>query len=211
MLDTAQSAGSFAIDMEKDHISALCFTGHKGLMGPQGTGGVCIATGIALSPFKCGGSGVHSFSKTHPQEMPAVLEAGTLNVHGIAGLSSSLSFIKDNGIENLRRREQKLAEMLYEGVRKIPQVRIYGDWEQKERGAILSLNLAQEDAGAISDELYERWGICTRAGAHCAPFVHESFGTVQQGMVRFSFSPFNTEAEVQIAIQAIWEMAKEIG
>lgn len=203
VVDASQSAGVFDIDMTALGISALCFTGHKGLLGPQGTGGLCVAEGVELPPFKVGGSGVHSFDRAHPSAMPGRLEAGTLNAHGLAGLSAALDWLEAQGLETLRRREQALARRFYEGVRDLPDVKVYGDWPAPERGAIVALNLGDEDAGAVADALWEDFEICTRAGAHCAPLMHEAFGTARQGIVRFSFSHFNTERETDAAAAAV--------
>ena len=203
VVDASQSAGVFDIDMTTLGISVLCFTGHKGLLGPQGTGGLCVAEGVELPPFKVGGSGVHSFDRMHPEAMPGRLEAGTLNAHGLAGLSAALGWLEAQGLEHLRQREQALARRFYEGVKDLAEVKIYGDWPALGRGAIVALNLGDEDAGAVADALWEDFGICTRAGAHCAPLMHEAFGTAQQGIVRFSFSHFNTEDEVDTAIAAV--------
>lgn len=203
ILDASQSAGVFDIDMEQCGISVLCFTGHKSLLGPQGTGGLCVAAGVDIRPLVVGGSGVHSFSPDHPGEYPTRLEAGTLNAHGLAGLSAALQWLEDQGLEPLRRREQALARRFYEGVCDAPGVKIYGDWSNPGRAAIVALNLAGEDAGAVSDALYEDFGICTRPGAHCAPLMHRALGTEEQGIVRFSFSHFNTEDEVDAAVQAV--------
>ena len=203
ILDASQSAGVFDIDMERCGISVLCFTGHKGLLGPQGTGGLCVAEGVSIRPLVVGGSGVHSFSRTHPGEYPTRLEAGTLNAHGLAGLSAALDWLAVQGLEPLRQREQALARRFYQGVRDVPGVKIYGDWSNQGRAAIVALNLEGEDAGAVSDALYEDFGICTRPGAHCAPLMHRALGTEEQGIVRFSFSHFNTESEVDTAVQAV--------
>ena len=203
ILDASQSAGVFDIDMERCGISVLCFTGHKGLLGPQGTGGLCVAEGVSIRPLVVGGSGVHSFSRTHPGEYPTRLEAGTLNAHGLAGLSAALDWLDAQGLEPFRRREQALARRFYEGVCDAPGAKIYGDWSNQGRAAIVALNLEGEDAGAVSDALYEDFGICTRPGAHCAPLMHRALGTEEQGIVRFSFSHFNTESEVDTAVQAM--------
>lgn len=203
ILDASQSAGVFDIDMERCGISVLCFTGHKGLLGPQGTGGLCVAEGVSIRPLVVGGSGVHSFSRTHPGEYPTRLEAGTLNAHGLAGLSAALDWLDAQGLEPLRQREQMLARQFYQGVCDVPGVKIYGDWSNPDRAAIVALNLEGEDAGTVSDALYEDFGICTRPGAHCAPLMHRALGTEEQGIVRFSFSHFNTESEVDTAVQAV--------
>ncbi len=209
ILDASQTAGVFNINMEQIGISVLCFTGHKSLLGPQGTGGLCVAQDVIIPSLLVGGSGVHTFSKEHPHDMPTALEAGTMNAHGIAGLSAALAFLKEKGVDSLCAHEQYLAGRFYNGVKDIMGVRIYGDFSTPNRAAIVALNLGDEDAGAVSDALYEDYGICTRAGGHCAPLMHEAFGTSRRGIVRFSFSPFNTEEEINIGIKAVRELAEE--
>lgn len=207
VVDASQTAGSLPIDAVKTRIDILCFTGHKGLMGPQGTGGVYVRPGLAPRPFKVGGSGVHSFLTTHPDEMPTVLEAGTLNGHGIAGLNAALDFLLATGVETIHIHEDKLMRRFIQGVQHLPEVKLYGDYQAAERAAIVSLNIGALDSGAVSDMLWEDYKICVRAGAHCAPLLHRHFGTEQQGAVRFSFGCFNTEAEVDIAVKAVKEIA----
>lgn len=209
IVDASQSAGAMEIDMEKMGIDILCFTGHKGLMGPQGVGGLCVREGTEIRPFKVGGSGVQSYSKTHPTEMPTALEAGTLNSHGIAGLSAALDYLFEIGVEEIGRKENALMRRFYDGVANVPGVTVYGDFAAEKRGAIVTLNIGEYDSGAVSDELSEVYDIATRAGAHCAPRMHEALGTVEQGAVRFSFSWFNTEEEVDTAIRAVRELATE--
>lgn len=205
IVDASQTAGIFPIDMERDTIDILCFTGHKGLMGPQGTGGICLGEDISLTPLLSGGSGILTFSKTHPAQMPTALEAGTLNGHGIAGLRAAVSYILDEGMEKLREREQKLAREFYLQVREIPGIRIYGDFQDWNRAAIVSLNMGEEDSGEVSDYLAQEHEIYTRCGGHCAPLMHQALGTEQQGAVRFSFSHFNTEEDVAAAVKALRE------
>ena len=208
VVDASQTAGAYPIDMEKMGISVLCFTGHKGLMGPQGTGGLCVAKGVDIRPFKVGGSGVQSYCRTHPEEMPTRLEAGTLNGHGIAGLGAGADFILETGIDTIRDHEIALAKRFYEGVKDIPGVKIYGDFSNWNRTAVVTLNIGDYDSGAVSDALEEDYGIATRPGAHCAPRMHQALGTAEQGAVRFSFSWFNTGDEVDAAIQAVKELAQ---
>ena len=205
IVDTSQTAGHFPVNMQESHIDVLCFTGHKGLMGPQGTGGLCVRKGLDIKPLLSGGSGILTFEKTHPSVMPTALEAGTLNGHGIAGLRAALLYIKEEGIDTIRTREHKLMELFYEQVKEIPDIRIYGDFSQKDRAAIVSLNLGEEDSGEISDYLSAEYEIDTRSGGHCAPLMHGTLGTVDQGVVRFSFSHFNTEEQVECAVQALKE------
>jgi len=208
VVDASQTAGAYPIDMEAMGISVLCFTGHKGLMGPQGTGGLCIANGVEIGPFKVGGSGVQSYSRTHPLELPTRLEAGTLNGHGIAGLGAGVDFLLKKGVDAVHAYEIALAKRFYEGVSQIPSVTVYGDFRSWDRTAVVALNIGDYDSGAVSDALEEDYGIATRPGAHCAPRMHHALGTAEQGAVRFSFSLFNTEDEVDAAIQAVKELAQ---
>lgn len=208
IVDAAQTAGAYPIDMEALGIDVLCFTGHKGLMGPQGTGGLCVREGLTLRHWKVGGSGVQSYSRTHPTQMPTCLEAGTLNGHGIAGLSAALDFIAEVGVDAIHDRETALMRRFYEGVKEVPGITVYGDFS-RQRMAIVTLNIGDYESGAVSDALSEEYGIATRPGAHCAPRMHQALGTEQQGAVRFSFSWFNTEQEIDTAIQAVRELAAE--
>ncbi|MDO4621003.1 MAG: aminotransferase class V-fold PLP-dependent enzyme [Lachnospiraceae bacterium] len=215
--DCSQTVGSIDIDLSKSPIDVLCCSGHKGLLAPQGTGVIYAREGLSIPPFKAGGSGIHSFEHEHPGEMPTALEAGTQNGHGIAGLYASLQYIQQTGITEIHEREMQLAGQFYRGIRDIPGVRLYGDYavwdtgaeEKTERTAVVSLNIGNEDAASISDWLWEDYGICTRAGAHCAPLIHEAMGTEEQGMVRFSFSHLNTEEEVETGIRSIREIAEQ--
>lgn len=209
VVDASQTAGVFPIDVKEMKIDVLCFTGHKGLLGPQGTGGIYVREGIEIRPLKTGGSGIQTYSKTHPVQMPTALEAGTLNGHGIAGLHAALEYLEKTGIDEIRSSEQNLMWRFYEGVKEIPGVKIYGDFTGQNRCAIVTLNIGDYDSSEVSDELLTEYGISTRPGGHCAPLMHEALGTVEQGAVRFSFSHYNTEEEVDIAIKAIRELAEE--
>jgi cysteine desulfurase family protein len=209
VVDASQTAGVFPIDVQKMKIDVLCFTGHKGMLAPQGTGGMYVRKGLVIRPLKSGGSGVQTYSKTHPIEMPTALEAGTLNGHGIAGLHAAVEYLEKTGVDNIRAREQDLMWRFYEGVKDIPGVKVYGDFSSKNRCPIVTLNIGDYDSSEVSDELLTEYGISTRAGGHCAPLMHEALGTVEQGAVRFSFSHYNTEEEVDTAIEAIRELSKE--
>ena len=209
VVDASQTAGVFDINMEEMGIDVLCFTGHKGLLGPQGTGGICVRQGVAVRPLIVGGSGVHSYSKAHPEDMPTALEAGTLNGHGIAGLYAALRYIQETGMEQIRERELSLMRQFYDGVRTIPGVTIYGDFTG-QRAPIVSLNIRDYDSGEVADELAYHYEIYTRAGAHCAPLMHRALGTESTGAVRFSMSHFNTEAEIDEAIRAVHEIANTL-
>ncbi|WP_278549329.1 aminotransferase class V-fold PLP-dependent enzyme [Paraclostridium bifermentans] len=206
IVDASQSAGVFPIDMQDMNIDILCFTGHKGLLGPQGTGGLCVRENVNIRPLKVGGSGVNTFSKTHPDVMPTMLEAGTLNGHAIAGLNAALDYLKEEGIENIRNREEELMFRFYNGIKDIKDIKIYGNFENK-RAAIVTFNIGDIDSAAFSDELSLYYNISTRPGAHCAPLMHKSMNTVDQGAVRFSFSHYNTEEEIDTAINAVKEIA----
>lgn len=209
ILDAAQSAGLIPIDMKENNISVLCASGHKGLLGPQGTGVMCLSPGVSPEPLKYGGSGVESFSKDMPQALPERLEAGTLNAHGLAGLKASLEYIKETGQENILNQANNLAEIFYQGIKDIPGIKFYGDYKSNLRIPIVSFNIRDIFAGEIADELFERFAIAVRAGTHCAPGVHEHFGTTEQGIVRFSFSHFNTEDEVLEGIRAVRILEEE--
>lgn len=209
VVDASQTAGVFPIDVKEMGIDVLCFTGHKGLLGPQGTGGMYVREGLSIRPLKSGGTGVQTYSKTHPAEMPTALEAGTLNGHGIAGLHAAMQYLEETGVDHIRAREQDLMWRFYEGVKDIPGIKVYGDFSTKERCAIVALNIGDYDSSEVSDELLTEYSISTRPGGHCAPLMHEALGTAEQGAVRFSFSHYNTEEEIDIAIRAIRELAEE--
>lgn len=212
IVDASQTAGVFPIQVQNMGIDILCFTGHKSLLGPQGTGGIYVREGLAVRPLKSGGSGVQTYLKKHPSEMPTALEAGTLNGHGIAGLGAAISYLNEVGLDTIRQKEQMLMWRFYEGIKEIPSIKIYGDFcRQKERCPIVALNLGDYDSSEVSDELFMTYGICTRPGAHCAPLLHAALGTEKQGAVRFSFSHYNTEEEVDAAIAAMWELSEDEG
>lgn len=209
VVDASQTAGVFPIDVEEMKIDVLCFTGHKGMLGPQGTGGMYVREGVTVRSLKAGGTGVQTYSKTQPAQMPTALEAGTLNGHGIAGLHAALEYLEEYGIDNIRKREQELMWRFYEGVKDIENVTIYGDFTTKNRCAIVTLNIGDYDSSEVSDALLTEYSISTRSGGHCAPLMHEALGTVEQGAVRFSFSHYNTDEEVDAAIQAVQDLARE--
>lgn len=221
IVDASQTAGVFPIDVQQLQIDVLCFTGHKSLLGPQGTGGLYVKPGLEIEPLTRGGSGIETYNPHHPKEMPTALEAGTINGHGISGLNAALKYLEKTGIENIRKKEQDLMWQFYEGIREIPGVRIYGYFSDarhatersggslsgKERCPIVTFNLGEYDSGEVSDALLTDYGIATRSGGHCAPLMHEALGTREQGSVRFSFSHYNTEEEVAFAVNAIRELA----
>ncbi len=209
VVDASQTAGVFPINVEEMKIDVLCFTGHKGLLGPQGTGGMYVREGVNIRPLKAGGTGVQTYSKSQPVQMPTALEAGTLNGHGIAGLHAALGYIEEHGIDAIRKREQELMRRFYEGVKDIENVTVYGDFDTMDRCAIVTLNIGDYDSSEVSDELLTGYGISTRSGGHCAPLMHKALGTVEQGAVRFSFSHYNTDEEVDAAVKAVQELAAD--
>ena len=209
IVDASQTAGVFHIDVQKMGIDILCFTGHKGLLGPQGTGGMYVREGVELRPLLSGGSGVQTYLRRHPPQMPTALEAGTLNGHGIAGLGAAVRHLLDIGLDTVREKERALMTAFYQEVIRIPGIRVYGDFTSMDRCAIVSLNVRDYDSGEVSDALSEQYGIATRPGGHCAPLMHRALGTVDQGAVRFSFSHYNTMEEIKIAVSALRELAQE--
>lgn len=210
IVDASQSAGAAQIDMQAMGLDVVCFTGHKGLMGPQGTGGLAVAEGVDVAPWAMGGTGVHSFDALQPMEWPTRLEAGTLNGHGIAGLSAGVDFIEaQGGVEAIATHERDLADHFLAGVREISGITLYGAFDQPMRSAIVSLNVGNVDSAEISDALMQGWGIATRPGAHCAPLMHRALGTERQGVVRFSFGYFNTVEEVDTAIEALRDLSHD--
>lgn len=209
IVDASQTAGVFDIDVQNMNIDILCFTGHKGLLGPQGTGGIYVREGVKVRPLLSGGSGVQTYLRSHPKQMPTLLEAGTLNGHGIAGLAAAVKYIQTVGLEAIRKKEQELMWEFYHQVRSIHGITVYGDFTTENRCAIVSLNLWNYDSGEVSDVLATEYDIATRPGAHCAPLMHKALGTVEQGAVRFSFSYYNTSEEIKKAVSAIKELAKE--
>ena len=209
IVDASQTAGVFHIDVQQMHIDILCFTGHKSLLGPQGTGGIYVREGLELKPLISGGSGVQTYLRRHPPQMPTALEAGTLNGHGIAGLGAAVRYIQEIGPATIRETEQSLMWEFYQQVSNIPGITVYGDFSSRNRCPIVTLNVRDYDSGEISDALSETYGIATRPGAHCAPLMHQALGTASQGAVRFSFSHYNTIEEIKIAVSALRELAQE--
>lgn len=209
VVDASQVAGVFPIDVKELNIDILCFTGHKGLLGPQGTGGLYVRDGVDVKPYLSGGTGVQTYNEHQPAEMPTRLEAGTLNGHGIAGLDAAIDYINEVGMKSIHDKELALMWKFYNGVKDIEGIKIYGDFDVKDRCPIVSINLSDYESGVVSDELFTRFEIATRPGGHCAPLMHRALGTVDQGAVRFSFSHFNTEEEVDTAINAVRTLVEE--
>lgn len=208
VLDAAQTAGAMPVDMAALGVDVLCFTGHKSLFGPQGTGGLCVAEGVEIPPLLEGGSGTRSFDERHPPFMPERLEAGTVNAHGLAGLAAGEAFLQEVGTDRVHAHVSLLADALESGVRKIPGVRVLGGHGGIDRCGIVALNVDGVDSAAVADRLAREFDVCVRAGAHCAPLMHRALGTDAQGAVRFSLSWFNTLEEVRQAVAALAAVAQ---
>ena len=208
-VDAAQTAGLLDINLRESAIDYLCLPGHKGLYGPQGTGGLVVAEGVEVPPFKVGGSGVRSFDEEHPRRLPESLEAGTLNAHGIAGLAAGVAFVERVGADAIAARMRALVARFEDGVRALDGVRVVGGRGGIDRCGIVAVVLEGVDAAEASARLYADFDICTRAGAHCAPLMHRALGTEGAGAVRFSFSHFTTEDEVDAAARALACLARE--
>lgn len=210
LVDASQTAGVCSIDVEKCSISMLAFTGHKSLLGPQGTGGLYIKKGLELVPLKEGGTGSRSESLFQPDILPDRYESGTHNTPGLAGLCAGIRFIISNGIDNIRRHEQELTLRFIEGMDKIKGVKIYGTRDINKQVAVVSINLREAGSSDISYILDQTFDIATRPGLHCAPMAHKTIGTLEQGTVRFSFGYFNTMEQIDTAIAAIEQIAREL-
>lgn len=203
--DTAQTAGVFPIDMEKMHIDALCFTGHKGLRGPQGVGGMLLRDELCsqMTPLISGGTGSRSDSEEVPDFMPDRFESGTMNLPGIAGLHRALTYLEEYGIENIARQELAICQRFIDGAFTLPDTRVVGKLDTQDRAAIVSLDFQKMDNAEVSFLLDNQYGVMTRCGLHCAPRAHKSLGTFPQGTVRFSFSHHNTPEEVDTCIEGL--------
>jgi cysteine desulfurase / selenocysteine lyase len=208
-VDAAQTAGVVPIDMAESKIDFLCFTGHKGMFGPTGTGGVCVADEARIEATLWGGTGVRSAEPYHLDEYPYRLEAGTLNVLGIAGLAAGHDWIEKRGIAGILRHELELLDMLEEGFAGIKGVRLHGTRRLDRRVAVSSITVDGYDPSDVGTILDVEYGIQTRTGLQCAPLVHEHFGTAPRGTVRFSLGPFNTREQVETAIRAVAEIAAD--
>lgn len=203
ILDAAQTAGAVACSQQEIDADVVCFTGHKSLFGPQGTGGLCVLPSVEIPPLLEGGSGTHTYDERHPLFMPEALEAGTVNAHGLAGLAAGVSFVQEVGVGVIHEKVAKLAEAFEEGARAIEGVRVLGGYGGIERTGVVAIDVEGVDSALLGDALARDYGICTRAGAHCAPLMHRALGTEEKGAVRFSFSYFNTEEEIEQGVYAL--------
>jgi selenocysteine lyase/cysteine desulfurase len=209
ILDVSQTFGVIPVHIHMADI--LCFTGHKGLFGPQGTGGVIVNGPIDFNIVKTGGAGTGSFDTFQSKDMPDIFETGTLNSHGIYGLQQGVRFIGETGIDAIHAKETRLLKLFRDGVKDLEGVRIYGDFSGENRLPILSLNIAGLTSSELAERLWSGYGVATRAGSHCAPLLHKRLGTADMGMVRFSFSYFNTEEEIHKGVSAVSDIIKSLG
>lgn len=210
IVDAAQTAGVIPIDVKAYHIDALCFTGHKGLLGPQGIGGIILTKEMAqtLVPLIAGGTGSFSHLETMPTHMPDAFEAGTLNLPGIIGLNEGLSYIESQGMENIHNHELALTQAFLEGLQSIDVVNIIGKQDIQDRTAVVSITIDSMDPASIAYELESNYHIMTRVGLHCAPRAHQTLGTYPDGTVRFSFGYANTHEDVESALSALHRILK---
>jgi cysteine desulfurase family protein len=212
LVDAAQTAGAYPIDVEKDEIDLLAFTGHKSLYGPQGTGGLVIGERVnekEMVPILQGGTGSRSESEEQPDFLPDRFESGTPNGVGIAGLLAGVQFVMEKGVEQIYQQESKLMDKLTEGLKEIPQVKSYEPENRKSQIATLSFNLLGLSPSNVAVRLEKESSILCRPGLHCAPAAHRTIGTFPEGTVRFGLSLFNTEYEIEAAIHAVSHIARK--
>lgn len=210
LVDAAQSAGVYNIDVQKMNIDILAFPGHKGLLGPQGTGGLYIRDDIDLDGMFQGGTGSISYSLEQPEIKPDKYESGTINAPGVIGLGEGIRYIMEKGINNIRIYEEELTKHFIEEAMKIDGIKLYGPLDINKQGAVVSLNIRDVDSSEVSYLLDEEYDIAVRPGLHCAPLAHKTIGTFEQGVIRFSFGLFNTHKEIEYGIKALKEIAKKI-
>ena len=210
IVDAAQTAGVIPIDVKACHIDALCFTGHKGLLGPQGIGGIILTKEMAqtLTPLIAGGTGSFSHLETMPTHMPDAFEAGTLNLPGIIGLNEGLAYIESQGMENIHKHELALTQSFLEGLQSIDGINIVGKQNIQDRTAVVSITIDGMDPASIAYELESNYHIMTRVGLHCASRAHQTLRTYPEGTVRFSFGYANTHKDVETALSALHRILK---
>lgn len=209
LVDSAQIAGCLPIDVEKSNIDLLAFSGHKGLLGPQGTGCLYISDKVKLPiPLKFGGTGSHSDSEVQPDFLPDKYESGTLNLIGIAGLGAGVDFILKEKVNNIRKKLEILTEYLIVEVKKIKGIKIYGVTNPSRRTAVISLNIKEKASSDVCEILDRKYGIAVRGGLHCSPAAHRTIGSFPEGTVRVSIGYFNTEQEIDCLIKALHNIAK---
>ncbi len=203
MLDASQSAGVLPIDIKKYNISFLAMPGHKGLLGPQGTGALLINSDMQIEKLKEGGTGSQSSSLEHPNFYPDKLEAGTHNLPGIAGLNAGLKYILNRGIESIYSHEKGLLDIFIAEMRKNPKIKIYGPESIEHRIGVVPININGMDSSEVADILDTEYRIAVRPGLHCAPLAHKAIGTEKLGAVRFGVGPFNKITDIMAAVDAL--------
>lgn len=206
LLDAAQGAGVIPVDAEAMCIDMMAFPGHKGLLGPQGTGGLYVRDGISLKPIVQGGTGSFSDHLSQPDVYPDILESGTLNVPGIVGLGKGIQYIYDMGMTSIYAKKQTLLRKLFGGLEKESRIRLFSPPPESNSG-ILALSVEGMDSSEVSYLLDKRFGICVRSGLHCAPLAHRFLGTRDCGLVRISPGCFNDETEIDLTIKALQRIA----
>lgn len=210
VVDASQTAGSTPLDIGHFQNTIFCFTGHKSLLGPGGTGLICVNGDFDFQQVFAGGSGFDSFNHEHPNSVPDIFEVGTMNVPSFMGLRGGVEFIAETGLDKIEAHLNNLKKCFLQGLKSIPNLRIAGDQKTENTSAIVSLNIADFSSGEVSLMLDEKYEIATRPGAHCAPLLHETLGTKEKGLVRFSFSFFNTIEEINKTLEAIETISKKL-
>ncbi|MFA5103891.1 MAG: aminotransferase class V-fold PLP-dependent enzyme [Candidatus Margulisiibacteriota bacterium] len=207
LVDAAQTTGIYDIDVRRMNIDLLAFAGHKGLMGPQGTGGLYIKTGTDIKPFRYGGTGSQSELETQPEIMPDKFETGTPNTPGIAGLKASVEFILRKGTDKIKKHSEELTNIVLDELKRLERVKVYGPLDSKRQASVISFNIAGMEPKIVGDILEKKFGIIVRTGLHCSPLCHKTIGTFPKGTVRISMGYYNTVSDVKAAVQAVKEIA----
>jgi cysteine desulfurase family protein len=210
LVDAAQTAGSWQIDLEADHIDKLAFTGHKGMLGPSGTGGLAISEAFdieQLPPLMCGGTGSRSERELQPDFLPDKYEAGTPNTVGLVGLTEGVRYVLERGVSRIREHEQFLTQRLIDELVLIEAVKLFGTRDSVRQTGTASFAIAGCTPSDVALALDERFDIMCRPGLHCAPRAHQTLGTLPEGTVRFSVGPYNTEGDVDSAVAAVADLA----
>lgn len=203
LVDAAQTAGCVPISVDEDNVDLLAFSGHKGLLGPQGIGCLYVRAGIGLAPLKFGGTGSHSEHELQPDFLPDMYESGTLNLPGIAGLKAGIEFLNREGVENIRSRVQQLTGTLIQRLSELKGTTIYGTGDENRQTGVVSINLARREPSEIAEILDRVHDVSVRAGLHCSPQAHKTIGTFPSGTVRISLGPFNTGEHIDAVCSAL--------
>ncbi|MDK2564534.1 aminotransferase class V-fold PLP-dependent enzyme [Romboutsia sedimentorum] len=207
LVDASQTAGVYDINVSDINVDMIAAPGHKCLLGPQGTGILYIREGLNVNILKEGGTGSKSEDLFQPDLVPDKYEAGTHNTPGIVGLNEGVKFVLEKGIDNIRIHEEKLCEYMLNKLEEVPNIIVYGIKDSKKRAAVIAINIGNMDSGEITFLLDSQYQIATRSGIHCSPLAHQTLGTLEQGVVRFSLGYFNTESDIDEAIRALIEIA----